>query len=402
MKISSIVYLIALVVCSMFCGEARAEIDKSFETEHLREINSRRAAAGLNPIFFSETLSRAARIRAEELMSNMSHTRPDGTMCFTVLSEVSSYTFRSYAENIAAGPETALSAVTTFMNSELHRSNILSAEMTSVGLATFVVKPTDDNASGYRIYWVEMFADSAPDAVYVPSTGTGIKYGAGQMWKQGGGATGVNIVVSVPKDGLLGVSFDGAPLHTSNYAVVSADAPYVGTTSVTILKRYLDFIRAGTHTVAFSTSPDITASTTLTVISTENDRSDQIQTSGLSWRAGSDSDMTISVMNVDVDYLAAVVCDGITLTSSEYTVAQTGTGSTASGLSIKLSNTYLRSLNVGSHTIDLVFIDGFAETTFTVSPEGEYERGSSGGGCTIAPAFLVAAAHIIRRRNRGR
>lgn len=402
MKRYMLTLMIAALFCFALCSAAAADIDRSFETEHLREINARRAAAGLAPVFLSETLSQAARIRAKEIMTDLSHTRPNGTSCFSVLQEVSSYMFASYAENIAGGPETALSAVTSFMNSERHKTNILSPNLSRVGLATYIPEPDDANLSGYRTYWVEMFADSAPDSVTPGATSGGVRYGADQMWKQGGGATGVTIVVAVPKSGLLGVSFDGADLHEANYTVASADAPYQGSTSVTLLKRYLDYVRPGTHTVAFATSPDIKASTTVTAVSTLNDFSSAIETKDLSWKAGMD-DMKISVRGADIFSLAAVICDGRALTSgAEYTAEQSGTAPGSKVLNITLTKNYLAALDARTHTLTLAFTDGYAETTFKITGSGESDGtrgGGSGSGCAaVSPAFAAAVAAIMRRR----
>lgn len=62
--------------------------------------------------------------RATEISSNMSHTRPDGKECFTVLKEMNiSYNYAG--ENIGGGYSSPEAVVKGWMNSEGHRDNIL-------------------------------------------------------------------------------------------------------------------------------------------------------------------------------------------------------------------------------------------------------------------------------------
>ena len=55
--------------------------------KHAQLINEHRAELGLNTLAIDEKLTAAAQKRAEEVTTYHSHTRPDGTMCFTVLDE---------------------------------------------------------------------------------------------------------------------------------------------------------------------------------------------------------------------------------------------------------------------------------------------------------------------------
>lgn len=73
--------------------------------EVLAIVNQERANYGLSPLSMDAELFNAAKIRAAETSVLFSHTRPDGTMCYTVSSKVS-------GENIAYGYGSA-SAVTT-------------------------------------------------------------------------------------------------------------------------------------------------------------------------------------------------------------------------------------------------------------------------------------------------
>lgn len=58
-----------------------------YAEKHAQLINEHRAELGLNTLIIDEKLTAAAQKRAEEVVTYHSHTRPDGTMCFTVLDE---------------------------------------------------------------------------------------------------------------------------------------------------------------------------------------------------------------------------------------------------------------------------------------------------------------------------
>lgn len=124
-------------------------------------VNQERAANGLQPVKFSPLLSQAANIRSGELQENFSHTRPDGTSCFTVLDELG-ISYRSAAENIAYGQRSPESVMDAWMNSSGHRANILSGNMEYIGVGVV-----------YRdgvYYWTQLFAASADLAgdAYLP------------------------------------------------------------------------------------------------------------------------------------------------------------------------------------------------------------------------------------------
>ena len=58
------------------------------EAEFLRLVNAERARVGVQPLTRNNILDKAAKIRAEELSKNMSHTRPNGSKWDTILQEV--------------------------------------------------------------------------------------------------------------------------------------------------------------------------------------------------------------------------------------------------------------------------------------------------------------------------
>ncbi|HHX57293.1 MAG TPA: hypothetical protein GX710_04680 [Clostridiales bacterium] len=122
-----------------------------YQAEVLRLVNVERAKAGLSALEADLTLMQASQIRADEIIQSFSHTRPNGTSCFTVLSELG-ISYRSCGENIAAGYPTLEQTVNQWMNSQGHRENILNSSYTHLGVGYV-------NRSGtqYGNYWVQLF-----------------------------------------------------------------------------------------------------------------------------------------------------------------------------------------------------------------------------------------------------
>lgn len=101
--------------------------------EVLKLVNENRAKYGAAPLTLNSTLSEAAQTRAAECGQVFSHTRPDGSSCFTVFEEYDiSYSYA--AENIAYGYTTAEEVMNGWMNSEGHRKNILNGNYTEIGI----------------------------------------------------------------------------------------------------------------------------------------------------------------------------------------------------------------------------------------------------------------------------
>lgn len=116
--------------------------------------NSNRRANGVsNMLSLDPVLTVAANIRAKEIYKSFSHTRPDGTSCFTVYSEVG-YSYMAAGENIAAGYYSPESVMNAWMNSPGHRANILNTLFNRIGVACYEVPN-----SIYRYHWVQLFSD---------------------------------------------------------------------------------------------------------------------------------------------------------------------------------------------------------------------------------------------------
>lgn len=103
----------------------------AFMAEVVRLTNLEREKAGLPALRTFSALTEAAQLRANELTTLFSHTRPDGSRCFTVLDDIG---FWAAGENIARGQSTPEQVVTGWMNSEGHRANILNVCYTAIGV----------------------------------------------------------------------------------------------------------------------------------------------------------------------------------------------------------------------------------------------------------------------------
>jgi len=135
---------------------AQTVTGSDFEMEVIRLINMQRQSAGLSPLSANAALMRGARIRAQELDSHFSHTRPNGSEWQTVLSYVG-YQNTSAGENIAAGQASPSAALNSWMSSQGHRNNILDSAYTETGVGAV-------QGSDGRWRWVQLFGGAGTTA----------------------------------------------------------------------------------------------------------------------------------------------------------------------------------------------------------------------------------------------
>ena len=146
-----------IITAGTYDGSRRDKIEvtvvavpiNEWKDEVLKLVNNERSKAGLSSLSWGSSTASASETRAKELVSNYSHTRPNGSDWKTVLDIPQG----NYAgENIAAGagvpsPSTVVSA---WMNSQSHKANILSTNFKymSVGIVF---------ESG-KLYWAQLFS----------------------------------------------------------------------------------------------------------------------------------------------------------------------------------------------------------------------------------------------------
>lgn len=112
--------------------------------EVVRQTNADRTKNGLSALTVDADLTRAACVRAQEIVSKFSHERPDGSNALSILS-------KAKGENIAKGQQTADKVMAAWMSSEGHRANILRSSFKSIGVCAYQVNGI--------MYWVQLFGN---------------------------------------------------------------------------------------------------------------------------------------------------------------------------------------------------------------------------------------------------
>ena len=119
---------------------------------------------GLSKLEYDYNLEAIAMQRAAEIAVSFSHTRPDGTSCFTAFSG-SGNTY--YGENIAMGYTSASSVFEAWQETnekysgQGHRRNMLNENFTQIGIGHCYV-------DGYH-YWVQEFGNKASGVAKTPA-----------------------------------------------------------------------------------------------------------------------------------------------------------------------------------------------------------------------------------------
>lgn len=111
--------------------------------------NEERRAAGTRDLSYDDALAQVAQVRAKELPTAFSHTRPDGSSALDMVPFGNGIHYKG--ENIASGFATPEKVMNGWMNSEGHRKNIMNGNYSRIGVGYYV----DD--TGYP-YWVQIFA----------------------------------------------------------------------------------------------------------------------------------------------------------------------------------------------------------------------------------------------------
>ncbi|MBR0429500.1 MAG: leucine-rich repeat domain-containing protein [Lachnospiraceae bacterium] len=201
------------------------------------------------------------------------------------------------------------------------------------------------------------------------STVYDIIQGADQTYTKGSGAT-----LTITGDGdyadFSAVQVDGTNIDAANYSVVE------GSTVVTLTNAYLESLGNGSHTFTI-VWVDGTASTTLTV-QAANGSTDPGNSTGYTitsgaggtWTKGSGGTYSFTGSG-PLSEFAGIKVDGTTVGASNYSA-------TTSPTIITLSNAYLESLSVGTHSVTVVWTGGTATANFTVAAAGTTGKDSTG------------------------
>ena len=171
LKISAFVLAVLFMLKSVPAFAVRA--NTTLETQMLYRLNELRLSEGLYPVSSISALEEAAGERAEELIKNYDHVRPDGSMWHSILNEYS-IDYHTAAENIAAGFPTPEDVMDIWENSREHRASMLDGSLSHAGVGH---RHIDDE---YGHYWVQLFVGGCSvKSIRVEAVNANIKYAVG-------------------------------------------------------------------------------------------------------------------------------------------------------------------------------------------------------------------------------
>ncbi len=126
--------------------EAKSNAQKYAQeiNEVLKYVNEYRKEVGASPLKLDTSLVNSANVRSMEqaYTNKMSHTRPDGTDCFTVNE-------KAYAENVAYGYSTPKAVSEGWKNSSGHYANMVNKGYKTIGIGVYNLNGT--------YYWTQLF-----------------------------------------------------------------------------------------------------------------------------------------------------------------------------------------------------------------------------------------------------
>lgn len=126
------------------------------EWEILRMVNVERAKDGHSLLTMVDELQTACDIREPEILESASHTRPNGSKCYTAISD---FNYTTAAENIYHCPSTSTivpvaNAMDGWMNSPGHRKNILTDGYDYIGIGSY-----EENREGSAVQFFAGWAN---------------------------------------------------------------------------------------------------------------------------------------------------------------------------------------------------------------------------------------------------
>ena len=227
----------------------------TYASQVITLLNEQRVNNGLSPLTADSTLTAAAMQRAAETVIYFSHTRPNGSRCFTA------FDGGWRGENIAAGQADPDEVITGWMNSTGHRKNILEANYTSVGVGCF-------NYKGIN-FWVQCFSDITADgsvrtgtasATAAVSASTDYINMSGKLAENTFSSAGETTIFTVSNNN-VGWTYITATVDSSsfNYSSSSSAAKVDPTGNVTVAGGGTVIITAATKKGSLSVSDTLTS-----------------------------------------------------------------------------------------------------------------------------------------------
>lgn len=114
---------------------------QAIEDRIIDMVNELRVSVGVAPVTKNNKLTQAAYIRSEEMLrtGQFSHTRPDGSSCFTAI-KATGYNYMTVGENIGYAKGHAINTIAKVMfdgwkNSPGHYKNMVKADFKEIGVS---------------------------------------------------------------------------------------------------------------------------------------------------------------------------------------------------------------------------------------------------------------------------
>ncbi len=129
------------------------ETYREFIEENLRIVNAYRAEKGIAPLRLNEKMTLMACARAEEIAwsGEHSHTRPDGSRCFSIFREAGFETGTA-GENLGYVFDSPKDVCQAWKDSKTHYENLMNPEFTEIGIGV----AADPDESG-KLCWANHF-----------------------------------------------------------------------------------------------------------------------------------------------------------------------------------------------------------------------------------------------------
>ena len=130
----------------------------NFAEQVVTLVNVERAAVGCDPVTMHPQLNQAALAHSEDMALNdfFSHTGSNGSSVTDRMETAGYVNWWTAAENIAAGQTTPAEAMTSWMNSDGHRANILNCDFEDIGVG-YYHHPDDGGSQVWYHYWTQVF-----------------------------------------------------------------------------------------------------------------------------------------------------------------------------------------------------------------------------------------------------
>jgi uncharacterized protein YkwD len=126
--------------------------EAAFADQVIELVNTERTASGLQPLTTNELLRQAAQDYAQRMadLGFFSHTDPYTGQQPWDRAKAAGYSWSYIGENIAAGQRSPQEVMNSWMNSPGHRENILSPNVTEIGVGVY-------KGGSVGMYWVQLF-----------------------------------------------------------------------------------------------------------------------------------------------------------------------------------------------------------------------------------------------------